>query len=204
MSEQLQLRRGTAAALASFAPAPGEIAVDQTNNRICIGDGATLGGWPAAKLAEVPQIAAVLNTLATGAFGGTFQAGVIDFAQATASGTSITCGTQIPANCIVFGVGVRVATTVTTSGSPTQMNIGSQASQGDPSPSATRFGYLSVSANAIGAGSTGFGLISPAAFNATALATNILLAFTGGASPAFTAGVLHLSIHYAIMGAPTS
>ena len=53
MSEQLQLRRGTAAQVTANTPAQGEPWVDTTNNRICIGDGSTAGGWPAAKLAEV-------------------------------------------------------------------------------------------------------------------------------------------------------
>lgn len=53
MSEQLQLRRGTAAQVAANTPAAGEPWLDTTNNRMCIGDGSTLGGWPAAKLAEV-------------------------------------------------------------------------------------------------------------------------------------------------------
>jgi hypothetical protein len=54
LSEQLQLRRGTAAQIASAAaPTQGEPWVDTTNNRIVIGDGTTVGGWAAAKLAEV-------------------------------------------------------------------------------------------------------------------------------------------------------
>ena len=54
MSEQLQLRRGTAAQIASAAaPAQGEAWVDTTNNRFIVGDGTTVGGWPAAKLVEV-------------------------------------------------------------------------------------------------------------------------------------------------------
>ncbi len=48
MSEQLQLRRGTAAQLASFTGAQGEAVVDTTNNRIVVNDGSTAGGWPAA------------------------------------------------------------------------------------------------------------------------------------------------------------
>ncbi len=56
MSEQLQLRRGTAAQLASFTGAQGEAVVDTTNNRIVANDGSTAGGWPAAKLAEVPRV----------------------------------------------------------------------------------------------------------------------------------------------------
>ena len=57
MSEQLQLRRGTASQVTSGTPAAGEPWVDTTNNRICNGDGSTPGGWPAAKLAE-----AITNT----------------------------------------------------------------------------------------------------------------------------------------------
>ena len=53
MSEQLQLRRGTAAQVASFTGAQGEVVFDTTNNRIVANDGVTVGGNPAAKLAEV-------------------------------------------------------------------------------------------------------------------------------------------------------
>ncbi|MGB7976093.1 MAG: hypothetical protein WCF81_17500 [Roseiarcus sp.] len=53
MSEQLQLRRGTASQVASFTGAQGEVVFDTTNNRIVANDGVTAGGNPAAKLAEV-------------------------------------------------------------------------------------------------------------------------------------------------------
>ncbi len=53
MTEQLQLRRGTATQVAAFTGAQGEIVVDTTNNRAVVNDGSTAGGWPAAKLAEV-------------------------------------------------------------------------------------------------------------------------------------------------------
>lgn len=52
MTEQLQLRRGTATQVAAFTGAQGEVVVDSTNNRAVVSDGATAGGWPAAKLAE--------------------------------------------------------------------------------------------------------------------------------------------------------
>ncbi|MGD1016753.1 MAG: hypothetical protein ABR863_09995 [Roseiarcus sp.] len=54
MTEQLQLRRGTAAQVAAFTGAQGELVVDTTNNRLVVQDGATAGGFPAAKLSEVP------------------------------------------------------------------------------------------------------------------------------------------------------
>ena len=53
MSEQLQLRRGTAAQVAAFTGAQGEVVVDTTNNRLVVQDGTTAGGFAAAKLAEV-------------------------------------------------------------------------------------------------------------------------------------------------------
>ncbi len=53
MTEQLQMRRGAAAQVAAFTGAQGEIIIDTTNNRAVVSDGATTGGWPAAKLAEV-------------------------------------------------------------------------------------------------------------------------------------------------------
>ena len=53
MSEQLQLRRGASAQIAAFTGAQGEVVADTTNNRLVLQDGATAGGFPAAKLAEV-------------------------------------------------------------------------------------------------------------------------------------------------------
>jgi len=52
MSEQLQLRRGTASQVAAFTGAQGELVVDTTNNRVVVCDGATAGGFAAAKLNE--------------------------------------------------------------------------------------------------------------------------------------------------------
>ena len=59
MSEQLQLRRGTAANITANTGAQGEPWFDTTNNRIVMNDGSTAGGWPAAKLSE-----AITNTRA--------------------------------------------------------------------------------------------------------------------------------------------
>jgi hypothetical protein len=53
VSEQLQLRRGTANQVAGFTGAQGEVVVDTTNNRAVVQDGATAGGFAAAKLSEV-------------------------------------------------------------------------------------------------------------------------------------------------------
>jgi Major tropism determinant N-terminal domain len=53
LSEQLQLRRGAASQVAAFTGAQGEAVVDTTNNRLVVQDGATVGGFAAAKLSEV-------------------------------------------------------------------------------------------------------------------------------------------------------
>lgn len=53
MSEQLQLRRGTSSQVAAFTGQQGETVMDTTNNRLVVNDGATAGGWAAAKLTEV-------------------------------------------------------------------------------------------------------------------------------------------------------
>jgi len=53
MSVQLKHRRDTAANVATFTGAQGELIVDLTNNRVTVHDGFTPGGWAAAKMSEV-------------------------------------------------------------------------------------------------------------------------------------------------------
>ncbi len=50
---QVQYRRDSAANVAAFTGAAGEMVIDTTNNRVVVQDGATAGGFPAAKLSEV-------------------------------------------------------------------------------------------------------------------------------------------------------
>ena len=50
---QIQYRRGTSTQIAAFTGAQGEMVVDTTNNRLVVQDGATAGGFAAAKLSEV-------------------------------------------------------------------------------------------------------------------------------------------------------
>jgi hypothetical protein len=47
---QVQYRRGTASQVSGFTGAQGELVVDTTNNRVVVQDGATAGGFAAAKL----------------------------------------------------------------------------------------------------------------------------------------------------------
>lgn len=57
---QVQLRRGTAAQVAAFTGAAGEVTPDMSNNRLVLHDGATLGGNPQASEAFVrAQVAAL-------------------------------------------------------------------------------------------------------------------------------------------------
>ena len=102
MSVQVQLRRDTAANIAGVAGAQGELFVDTTNNRVIVNDGATAGGFPAAKLSEVP--------VAPSPHGATAQFVWIE-QLITCSGPT----TNIPLGetCVIYGVDLKVITTVT-------------------------------------------------------------------------------------------
>ena len=115
---------------------------------------------------------------AEGAYGASIQFGLLE-TLVTLSGSSTTAAVPIPANCIVFSVGMRVVATVT--GAPS-FGVG-------VSGNLTQFG----STLAIGSGSTNYGLIGPTAFY---VATPLLVTATSGS---FTAGSVRLSIHYALM-----
>jgi hypothetical protein len=52
LSEQLQLRRGTATQVNAFTGAAGEVVMDTTNNRLVVNDGSAVGGYPIPKLIE--------------------------------------------------------------------------------------------------------------------------------------------------------
>ena len=49
---QIQFRRGSAAQMATFTGAQGEVVVDTTNNRVVVHDGATAGGFPARTVVQ--------------------------------------------------------------------------------------------------------------------------------------------------------
>lgn len=65
MSVQVRHRRDTAANIASFTPAQGELIVDTTNNRAIIGDGATAGGWATGLETRTAVADAAYTALAT-------------------------------------------------------------------------------------------------------------------------------------------
>ena len=91
MSTQVQLRRDTAANVAAFTGAQGEVVVDTTNNRLVVQDGATAGGFAAAKLSEAVTISAA-TLLAQAAHGGGITLGCLEqlvtLAGATTSSTA--------------------------------------------------------------------------------------------------------------------
>lgn len=110
MSTQVQLRRDTAANVAAFTGAQGEVVVDTTNNRLVVQDGATAGGFAAAKLSEVLTIGAA-TLLAQAAHGGGITLGCLEQLVAL-SGATTTSTAQIPNGAIVLAVSNRVVAAI--------------------------------------------------------------------------------------------
>lgn len=183
MSVQVKRRRDTAANVAAYTGAQGELIVDTTNNRVTVHDGATAGGFAAARLSEVLLGGTALLTLAAGALGSALKVGILE-QSVTLSGASTTAGTSIPANCILLGVGERVATAVT---GATSFEVGT-------SGNLSQFG----SGLGVAAGSTNYGIIGPVGVYS---ATPIIITAAGGS---FTGGILHLAIFYIQIIPPTS
>ena len=176
MSVQIKRRRDSAANIASFTPAQGEIVVDLTNNRMIVGDGSTVGGWPAARLIEAGG--------AIGANGSALKLNVSEIALTGLSGATASATNAIPAGALVVACGVRVTTAIT---GATSFSLGY-------SGSTSAFG----SGLSIAAGSTNEGMIGPNPFYS---ATNVIVTAVGGA---FTAGAVRLSVMYLSMTPPTS
>ena len=63
MSEQLQLRRGTAAQIAANTPTAGEVWVDTDHNRLVVGDGSTVGGFAVPRMMEVASYAVIAKAV---------------------------------------------------------------------------------------------------------------------------------------------
>ena len=177
MSVQVKHRRDTAANIAAFTPAQGEMIVDTTNNRMIVGDGALAGGYAAAKLSEVP--------VAPSAHGAT--AGLQWIEQLiTCSGAT----TNIPlgATVVILAVALRVVTNVTGCTSITIND--SQNGNG-------HWG----SGIGLTAGTTNAGMASNGPYynGSTTLA---LAAIGGGAS--FTGGTVRVSVLAMVVTPPTS
>jgi hypothetical protein len=63
MSEQLQLRRGTAAQIAANTPQAGEVWVDTDHSRLTVGDGSTVGGFAVPRMMEVASYAVIAKAV---------------------------------------------------------------------------------------------------------------------------------------------
>jgi hypothetical protein len=180
---QVQYRRGTASQVASFTGAQGELVVDTTNNRVVVQDGATAGGFAAAKLTDVGTV--------TGVHGSSVQIGVIED-LITCSGASSVSTAAIPNRAIVLAVSTYVATAIT---GATSYNVDATTSaSGGSGTTAGQFG----SSLGIAAGSNNSGVIGPTAWYAT---STIKLTAQGGS---FTGGTVRVGIQYVLCGAPTS
>lgn len=176
MSVQVQHRRDTATNIATFTPAQGEIIVDTTNSRMIVGDGATVGGIPAAKLSEVGG--------AVGANGSALSLMLSEILVSGLSGSTVTASSAIPAGAVVVACAARVTTTIT---GATSFSVGYT---GTPSAFGSGLGTS--------AGTTSEGAITPAPFPT---ATNVILTAAGGS---FSAGAVRLSVMYLSVTPPTS
>jgi hypothetical protein len=63
MSEQLQLRRGSAAQIATNTPTAGEVWVDTDHSRLAVGDGSTVGGFAVPRMMEVASYAVIAKAV---------------------------------------------------------------------------------------------------------------------------------------------
>jgi len=182
MSTQVQLRRDTAANVAAFTGKQGEVVVDTTNNRLCLQDGATPGGWPAAKLSEVVALGAT-SLLAQAAHGGGVSVGCLE-QLVTLSGATTSSSVLIPNGAIILAVSNRVVAAIT----------GAASYSCGVSGNAAQFGALLGTS----LGSTNLGLIGPAPFYAN---TAVLYTAAGGN---FSGGQLRMTIHYLLPIVATS
>ena len=180
---QVQYRRGTAAQVAAFTGAAGEMVVDTTNNRVVVQDGATAGGFPAAKLSEAGAV--------TGEYGSSVQLGLLED-LIICSGASSVSTKQIPDRAIVLAVSVCVVTAIT---GATSFNVDATTnSSGGAGTTSGQFG----GSLGIAAGSNNSGVIGPTAWYA---ASTIKLTANGGN---FTAGSVRVSIQYLLCNSPIS
>ena len=177
MSVQVQLRHDTATNWSTVAPAAGEVVVDSTNNRALVGDGSTAGGWPAAKLSEVP--------VAPSPHGATAQLEWIE-QLITCSGptTAIPLGTTV----VMYAVALRVVTAVT---GCTSITI-------DDSQNGNGHWGSGIG---LSAGTTNAGVASPGPYYNGS--TTLSLAAVGG-SAAFTGGTVRVSVLAMVVTPPTS
>jgi hypothetical protein len=179
---QVQYRRGTASQVAAFTGAQGELVVDTSNNRVVVQDGATAGGFAAAKLTDVGTV--------TAAHGSTIQIAVAED-LITCSGASSVSTATIPNRAIVCAVSTYVVTAIT---GATSYNVDATTSSGGGT--GTTSGQFGGSLG-IAAGSNNSGVIGPTAWYAS---STVKLTAQGGS---FTGGTVRIAIQYILCGVPT-
>jgi hypothetical protein len=123
---ELQLSRGTYTDVAAYTGAQGEAVVDTTSNRLVVQDGTTAGGWPAARIADLPVINVALPPYNAVIDGTTNNSTVVQNAinaLATSGGTVFfppgTCvayNLTVPNGVILSGAGGSQDASVLTSG----------------------------------------------------------------------------------------
>lgn len=177
MAVQVQLRRDIAANITAAHGAQGEVWIDTTNNRLVVNDGATNGGFPAAKLSEVP--------VAPSPHGASASFSYIE-QLITCSGTT----TNIPLSttAIIMAVSLRVVTTVT---GCTSITI-NDSQNGN--------GHWGSSIG-LSAGTTNAGVATPGPYY-NGVTTLALAAVGGGGS--FTGGTVRVSVLVMTVNPPTS
>jgi hypothetical protein len=191
MSVQVRRRREAAGFLSTFTGGAGELLVDTTNNRVQVHDGATPGGFAAAKLSEVSPLSALMVAAQGATHGSAIKIGCLEDIV-VCSGASSASTQLIPNRAIVFGVSIFVVTAITGASS---FNVdATTSSSGGAGAAAGQFG----SGLGILAGSSNAGVIGPTAWYA---ASTIKLTANGSG---FTGGVVRVAIHYLVCAPPTS
>ncbi len=191
MSVQVKRRREAASFLSTYIGAQGELLVDTTNNRVAVQDGATPGGFPAAKLSEVSPLSALMVAAKGAAHGSAVKIGCLED-LIICSGASSVSTAQIPNRAIVYGVGVLVVSPIT--GASSYNVDATTAPGGGAGTTAGQFG----SSLGIVAGSNNVGVIGPTAW----YAPSTIKLTANGAN--FTGGQVRVVIYYMAFDPPSS
>lgn len=221
MSVQVKRRRESAAFLQTFVGAQGELLVDTTNNRVQVHDGATPGGFPAAKLADLASFAPLASPalsgtptaptpspgdastkLATTAF---VAAATVVLPSALSTAAQSANGATIQVGVLEQLVTLNGASTTSTIQIPNRAIVLAVSSRtvtavtGAPSFGVGVAGNTTQFGGSLGAaaGATNVGVIGPTAFYA---ATPIVITATSGS---FSAGQVRIAIQYMLCGPPT-
>jgi hypothetical protein len=177
MSTLVKRRREAASFLSTFIGAAGELLVDTTNNRVQVHDGVTAGGFPAAKLSEVP--------CPPSAHGAAIEFHVVEELLSGLTGPYVTTAAKLPLGAMLFGVSSRVITTIT---GPTTFRLDMEYDFNGAGTTAGEFG----AALPVAAGSVTSVMIAvprPYAYAASGVRVRAV-------STNFTGGAIRVAMHY--------